>query len=66
MQENIRECFQIREIRETFLPRMIPIIRYLFLKSSLKRGFVRTLRTPPPYASEFEIRDSGCRVRSVY
>ena len=29
MQENIRECFQIREIRETFLPRMILVIRYM-------------------------------------
>ena len=30
MQENIRECFQIRKIRETFLPRMIPVIWYVF------------------------------------
>ena len=31
MQENIREYFQIREIRETFLPRMIPVIRYIMV-----------------------------------
>ena len=29
VQENIRECFQIREIHETFLPQMIPVIRYM-------------------------------------
>ena len=27
VQENIRKCFQIRKIRETFHPRMIPVIR---------------------------------------
>ena len=34
VQENICECFQIREIRETFLPWMIPIIRYFRCKSN--------------------------------
>ena len=29
VQENIRKCFQIRKIRELFLPRTIPIIRYV-------------------------------------
>lgn len=28
MQENVRECFHIRKIRELFLPRTIPIIWY--------------------------------------
>ena len=28
MEENIHDCSQIREIRENFLPRMIPNIQY--------------------------------------
>ena len=39
MHENIRACFQIREVRKTFFPRLIPVIRYislLLIKNSTK------------------------------
>ena len=29
MQENIRKCFRVCEIRKTFLPWMIPVIQYI-------------------------------------